>query len=175
MESDLAVGGEMPVGVEPTSTGLQPVAWPSGSSIIGKACPRQESNLALDLRRVACAPSHPEDVSECSHTIPRPGVEPGLAASKAAVPSATLAGSALARSRTWSATFGGSRANPSHSKGYESSSKPTAGLEPASTCLQDRRLAFRPRRQYPDAAGVQGFEPCLRVLEARCSPRSTPL
>jgi hypothetical protein len=54
--------------------------------------------------------------------------------------------SALARSRTWSTTFGGSRAIPSHSKGYK-------------------------RR----SAGVQGFEPCRRALEARCSPRSTPL
>ena len=54
--------------------------------------------------------------------------------------------SALARSRTWSATFGRSRAIPSHSKGNK-------------------------RR----SAGVQGFEPCRRALEARCSPRSTPL
>ena len=99
----------MPVGVEPTSTGLQPVAWPSGSSIIRKACPRQESNLALDLRRVACAPSHPEDVCECSkryparesnpvsrlrrppcrppHSrgVPSPGVEPGLRPSEGRV------------------------------------------------------------------------------------------
>ena len=27
---------ETPVGVEPTSTGLQPVAWPSGSSVFIK-------------------------------------------------------------------------------------------------------------------------------------------
>ncbi len=64
-------------------------------------------------------------------TIPRPGIEPGLAASKTAVRpthsqglinpilirSVPIAVIALARSRTWSATFGGSRANPSHSKG----------------------------------------------------------
>jgi hypothetical protein len=49
---------ETPVGIEPTSTGLQPVAWPSGSSV---KHPRQESNLISDLRRVVCTPPHPED------------------------------------------------------------------------------------------------------------------
>jgi hypothetical protein len=49
---------ETPVGVEPTSTGLQPAAWPSGSSV---KYPRQESNLIPDLRRVVCDPPHPED------------------------------------------------------------------------------------------------------------------
>ena len=53
--------------------------------------------------------------------IPRPGIGPGLAASKTAVRPTHSRGtggtSALARSRTWSATFGGSRANPAHSKG----------------------------------------------------------
>ena len=76
---------------------------------------------------------------------------PVLAASKTAVRPAHSRGSmpksALARSRTWSATFGGSRAIPSHSKG----------------------------RRITGPAGMQGFEPCPRVLEARCSPRSTPL
>jgi hypothetical protein len=47
-----------PVGIEPTLTGLQPVAWPLGSSV---KYPRQESNLIPDLRRVVCAPPHPED------------------------------------------------------------------------------------------------------------------
>jgi hypothetical protein len=86
--------------------------------------------------------------------------------------SATPAGkqsNALARSRTWSSTFGGSRA-VRHTP--RAQSKPTAGLEPASTCLQGRCLTVRPRRRR---AGAQGFEPCPRVLEARCSPRSTPL
>src|SRR2546422_1382148 len=50
---------ETPVGIEPTSTGLQPVAWPSGSSV---KYPRQESNLIPDLRRVVCHPPHPEDI-----------------------------------------------------------------------------------------------------------------
>ena len=46
------------MGVEPTSTGLQPVAWPSGASV---KRPRQESNLIPDLRRVVCTPPHSED------------------------------------------------------------------------------------------------------------------
>ncbi len=49
------------MGIEPTSTGLQPVAWPSGSSV---KYPRQESNLIPDLRRVVCDPPHPEDVDQ---------------------------------------------------------------------------------------------------------------
>ena len=49
---------ETPVGIEPTVTGLQPVAWPFGTSV---KHPRQESNLIPDLRRVVCDPPHPED------------------------------------------------------------------------------------------------------------------
>ncbi len=48
-----------------------------------KGCPRQELNLVLDLRRVVC-----ESVTlrgRDGKRIPRPGIEPGLAASKTAV------------------------------------------------------------------------------------------
>ena len=45
----------------PLRTGLQPVAWPFGSSV---KYPRQESNLIPDLRRVVCDPPHPEDQSQ---------------------------------------------------------------------------------------------------------------
>ncbi len=38
---------ETPVGVEPTSTGLQPVAWPSGSSVVPQNVRRQQLNLIL--------------------------------------------------------------------------------------------------------------------------------
>lgn len=44
----------------PLETGLQPVAWPFGSSV---KYPRQESNLIPDRRRVVCDPPHPEDES----------------------------------------------------------------------------------------------------------------
>ena len=76
-------------------------------------CPRQESNLVLDLRGVACRPSHAEGISEAD-----------------------------GRTRT--------------------------GMN-----LLTRQ---GPHRSATSAeAGAQGFEPCPRVLEARCSPRSTPL
>ena len=52
---------------------------------------------------------------------------------------------------------------------------PTAGFAPASTGLQDRRLAVRPRRLFEFQAGARGFEPRRMALEAICSPRSTLL
>src|SRR5262249_4632883 len=52
---------ETPVGIEPTSAGLQPAASPSGSSV--DQCPRQESNLVRDLRTVACFRHTPRTVS----------------------------------------------------------------------------------------------------------------
>lgn len=56
----------------------------------GAGCPRQESNLVSDLRGVVCGVRHTPRTS-CRFGPPRggrvpcPGVEPGLAASKAAV------------------------------------------------------------------------------------------
>ncbi len=83
--------GETRVGVEPTSTDLQSVAWPSGSRVLNEQnrinaparsrtwastfagsrasltlrgrfdwgeSPRQELNLVLDVRSVACDPTH---------------------------------------------------------------------------------------------------------------------
>jgi hypothetical protein len=57
---DRQLAGETPVGIEPTSARLQLAASPSGSSVV-KECPRQESNLVPNLRRVVCHPPHPED------------------------------------------------------------------------------------------------------------------
>ena len=114
----------------------------------GKECPRQELNLVHDLRRVVCA-SVTLRGRVCKGSPP-PGnrTRPYGFEDRRAPDTLARIGwkSALARSRTWSTTFGGSRAIPSHSKGNKRGS-----------------------------AGVQGFEPCRRVLEARCSPRSTPL
>ena len=76
-------------------------------------CPRQESNLVLDLRGVACRPPHAKGPNEAD-----------------------------GRARTGMNLL--TRQGPHHSA-------TSAG------------------------AGAQGFEPCPRVLEARCSPRSTPL
>lgn len=102
------------MGVEPIWTGLQPVAWPSGSSVYQtniKICPRQESNLALDLRRVVCLRHTPRTGFHGNSTNNPPSgnrTQPcGFEGRRA---SSTLAGSALARSRTWASTFGGSRA-----------------------------------------------------------------
>src|SRR4051812_9680276 len=44
-----ACSGEKPVGVDPTSTGLQPVAWPSGS---GVAVALVDTPAARDVRAV---------------------------------------------------------------------------------------------------------------------------
>ena len=76
------------VGIEPTLTGLQPGAWPSGSSVFCKR-PRQESNLIYDLRTVACCPAHSKDGK--IEQVPRQGVEPRLTVSKTVVLSITLA------------------------------------------------------------------------------------
>jgi hypothetical protein len=78
----------------------------------GVEYPCQESNLVLDLRRVACRPSHAKGAVEANGRT-RTGMN--LLTRQGPHPSATLA-----------------------------------------------------------EAGAQGFEPCPRVLEARCSPRSTP-
>ena len=55
-------------------------------------CPRQESNLAFDLRRVACSPSHSEDnnveVAVCDRSKPSVAIE----RSGGAAPFQTLAG-----------------------------------------------------------------------------------
>ena len=46
----------------PLGPHLQPVAVPSGSSVVCQR-PRQESNLVYDLRKVVCGPAHSEDIS----------------------------------------------------------------------------------------------------------------
>ena len=82
-------------------------------------CPRQELNLVYDLRKVACGSGTLRGHFILDRIL-RPGVEPGLAASKTAVRpphSQRSRSSAPARSRTWSTTFGKSCARPAHSKG----------------------------------------------------------
>jgi hypothetical protein len=53
----------------------------------GESCPRQESNLVFDLRGVVCASVTPrgQRSDQAHREAPHPGIEPGLAASKAAV------------------------------------------------------------------------------------------
>ena len=108
-----------PVGVEPTLTGLQPVAWPSGSSVIKQMSPpgiEPGPRPSQGRMRIRHTPRTFGQMSPPPGNRTRPcGFEDRRAPD-------TLAGSeraiALARSRTWSATFGGSCAHPSHSKGF---------------------------------------------------------
>src|SRR5262249_4699608 len=62
----------------------EPAAWTGGKGlgshwgssfipVIPDECPRTESNLVPNLRRVVCDPPHPEDKRQVS----RPGLEPG--------------------------------------------------------------------------------------------------
>ena len=66
------------MGVEPTwncFAGSRLTVWLQRHVI---QCPRQESNLVLDLRRVACDPQHSENIQ----SVPRRGIEPGHHASR---------------------------------------------------------------------------------------------
>ena len=98
----------------------------------GGPCPRQESNLVSDLRKVVCASVTPRGLrSKRGRSSPPPGNRTRPCGFEGRRASATPAGkqpSALARSRTWSSTFGKSRA-VRHTP--RARSKPTAGVEPA--------------------------------------------
>ena len=74
-------------------------------------CPRQESNLVFDLRKVACRPSHAEGAVEADGRS-RTGMN--LLTRQAPHRSATSAASRGARSRTLSARFGGSLLSQEH-------------------------------------------------------------
>ena len=79
------------------------------------SCPRQESNLAFDLRRVACAPTHPEDIFPSTNPRPSPARESNPALRLRRPPCVhhtrkDRSTDAPARNRTWSSTSGGSRA-----------------------------------------------------------------
>jgi hypothetical protein len=115
-------------------------------------CPRQESNLVFDLRGVACKIRH--------------------------TPRTFYDYSALPRNRTSSNSFEDCCAIRHTRKAYFLKSH-LHQLSRADDWIRTSMNRFtgpapfsvEPRRQ----AGVQGFEPCRTVLEAVCSPRSTPL
>jgi len=116
-----------PVGVEPTHTSAlaerRQSLWPQRLHI---QCPRQESNLVCNLRRVACDPAHSKDtphtVTPVSGNPPPPTASPGtipwqLSGTRWAIQHDSsqssvvfIPPSVLARSRTWSTTFARSRA-----------------------------------------------------------------
>ncbi len=176
----------------PLQAALQAAAAPSGSSV--NKHPRQESDLVLDLRGVACESGTPRGHCTRSISVPRraieprladsksavpirhtrkaqvarPGIEPGLAASEAGVRSGTLTGHSQPDPDLESnqdLNFRTVPCGPLHYRDME----PTAGFAPASIGVQNRCLTVRPRRQ----ARARGVEPRPPVLEAGCSPRST--
>jgi hypothetical protein len=109
-------------------------------------CPRQELNLALDLRRVACESATLRGhIYRCRSSVPRRGIEPRLAVSNTAVLIRhTREAHCVSNIPTWirtrARTFGGSDAIR-HTIGIQTLQEPTTGFAPASTCLQDRRLS----------------------------------
>ena len=82
-----------------------------------------------------------------------------------------------ARSRTWPSTFARSCASLTLRGREGSIAVPPPGAEPGPRPSEGRVPSDTPRgqRSVVGSAGTQGFEPCGRALEARCSPRSTPL
>ena len=79
----------------------------TGSVGQGCECPRQESNLVYDLRKVACDPAHSEDVLSVS-TPPRSRTPSCGFEDRRAVRHTRRASisSSPSRSRTWSNSFG---------------------------------------------------------------------
>ena len=78
----------------------------------------------------------------------------------------------LTRSRTWSSTFAGSRANPPHSEDV-------LNIQHSTLNTEHRRPMFDVERSVlnveVDQAPRRGVEPRGTGLESVCSPRSTPL
>src|SRR4051812_42574063 len=56
----VTIAEETPVGIEPTSTGLQPVAWPSGSSVVSSV-PARSRTWPTTFAESRAVPPHSED------------------------------------------------------------------------------------------------------------------
>ncbi len=101
------------MGVEPTKNcfaGSRLTVWLQRHVI---QCPRQESNLVLDLRRVACDPQHSENMYQFS-APPRNRTSSGSFEDCHALPAHPqgVHSNVSTRARTWIWTFGGSYAIP---------------------------------------------------------------
>jgi hypothetical protein len=118
---------------------------------VGGACPRQELNLVPDLRKVVCASVtlRGQSSEQNRRRAPHPGIEPGLAASKAAV-------------------------RPPHSQGR--SRVPLPGVEPGrrpsegrvpSVTLQGRLRSRRPGSNRHEPAYKAGASPFGHVGRSR--------
>src|SRR4051812_34320554 len=70
--------------------------------------------------------------------------------------------SALARNRTWSSTFAGSRANPAHPEDNVYASVPRRGIEPR---LADSKSAVLIHHTRKAQVARSGIEPDLRASE----------
>ncbi len=134
-----------------SSPGIEPGLRPSQSRVRVRHTPR--------TRKTSLLPS------------PHPRIEPGPAASKTAVRPPHSRGNNQCPCQESNLVFDlrGVACRPSHAKGAaEADGRARTGM-----ILLTRQ---GPHRSATSAgAGAQGFEPCLRDLEARCSPRSTPL
>ena len=158
-----------------------------------RKCPRQESNLVLDLRRVACESSTLQGHVVCQylaresnpvlrfrrppcvhHTrkaccrVARPGIEPGPTASEAVMRSSTLTSQSVSTptwNRTRTRTLGGFDAF-----------RYTIGTKSRRLDLHQHHPVYKTgallRRATSAKAGVQGVEPCSAVLEAACFPEA---
>ena len=139
----------------------------------GGPCPRQESNLVLDLRRVVCASVTPRGRRSKQAAAESPAREsnPALRLRRPPCVRHTRGEGAECPRQESNLVFDLRRVacRPSHAKGaVEADGRTRTGMN-----LLTRQ---GPHRSATSAgAGAQGFEPCPRVLEARCSPRSTPL
>ena len=168
----------------------QAVAWPSGSSVVysKNKCPRQESNLVYDLRKVACLRHTPRTITSNKHhnEESNPVLQhrrlPCFRHTRRACHISIPTGN---RTRTW--TFGGSNAirytigNQGHPLAEEARGHVAAiVLNKADDWVRTSITWFtrpapfsvEPRRQ---SAPVQGVEPCAAALETACSPGSTPV
>ena len=144
-------------------------------------CPRQESNLVFDRRRVACDPAHSEDSfrfflsrrasCQLADTVTCDAEFGKLAACP------TL--STSPRSRTSSGSFERCPASvtPARQLGlqnHDGISRP--GVEPGPGASETPMRSFTPSGHesgLPKQARARGVEPRGAVLEAACSPRST--
>jgi hypothetical protein len=172
---------EAPAGVEPASAVLQTAARPSGSgALVTSILSHSPGGHVLARNRTwsstfakSCArPSHPEDdENRPAAESPTRESNPDLRLRRPPCVRHTRGERAECPCQESNLVFDlrGVACRPSHAKGsVEADGRTRTGMN-----LLTRQ---GPHRSATSAgAGAQGFEPCPRVLEARCSPRSTPL
>ena len=177
---------EAAAGVEPASAVLQAAGRQSQApcvlrSSLARPCPRWESNPVLDLRRVVCASVTPRGRSSIPNCcrVPHPGIEPGPAASKAAVrpphprgnsrvpspgvepglrPSESRVPSVTRRGQERSRRPGSNR----HEPAYKAGASPFGHVGG-----QQGRKDLNPVREFWRLAALPGAHPCKRPRPVR--------